>query len=453
MRDRHGATPLIVQFDARVPQRIFFNAQTFLALVVLAVPFVAAVVALHGLSDHIATFHGSDEEIYHYPLIVKFIATFPRMDLSDYDSATTPLFHVLFATIGKLGGSDLRLLRSANVLATYCSAVVLFALFRQEIMTGWLTSLLVALMLVLSPYVFGVSFLLLTDNLAMLFAVGTMFCTLRYMRTGQWNAIALAALLASCAILTRQFYLWLLITMLTAGAVRKYEWPAEQGLSGISVLVVLAIAPFAVLCVLWGGLTPPAARQYYVTSALMGPLAFFTACVGVYSAPFLALSAWQGPWIGHQTKSVALLAIMVLVISALLLRFGQLHYVRTATDCSGAATCFVTDGYLWRLSLLFPSVGQTSLMFYILVPLGLVALICTPWNKIGIFAITIYMSFGFFALGQTSLYQKYYEVPALLVCCLIFTKLGNERSVQAILACYCIGFIAYAVVRQLTPLA
>lgn len=161
---------MTLQSDTQVQRPVPLSIDTFLALVVLAVPFAVATIALHGLSDHILTFHGSDEEIFHYPIIRKFIATFPKMDLSDYPSATTPLYHVVSAMIGKLVSSDIRVLRAANVLISYASAVAIFALFQREIMTGWLTSLLVALTMVLSPYVFGVSFLLMTDNLAMLFA-------------------------------------------------------------------------------------------------------------------------------------------------------------------------------------------------------------------------------------------------------------------------------------------
>jgi hypothetical protein len=435
---------LTLQSDTPVQRPIPSSIDTLFALVVLALPFVIATIALHGLSDHIQTFHGSDEEIFHYPLIRKFIATFPKMDLSDYPSATTPLYHVFSATIGKLVSSDIRVLRAANVLITYASAVALFALFQREIMTGWLTSLLVALTMVLSPYVFGNSFLLMTDNLAMLFAIGAIWCAMRYLRTGQWDMVALAALLACCAIMTRQFYLWLLITILVASVARKLERPAEGALFGALVLTLLALAPVVVLCVLWGGFTPPQFQFYTASTLRIAPLAFLTATLGMYSAPFLVLSACNVSRLSLQARNVARMAVVVLT-SAVLLWFGQLHYVREVVGCNGAATCMVTDGYLWRLSQLFPSIGQTSLLFCVLVPLGIVALLCVPRNKAGLFAITIFMSFGFFSISQVSLFQKYYDVPALLVICLIFTGIRSDRIVQAVLSLYCVGFVAYAV--------
>lgn len=438
---------LTPQFNPPAAERFFLRIQNLSALAILALPFAIAVISLHGLSDHILTFHGSDEEIDHYPIIRSFIATFPRMDLSDYPSATTPLFHVIFAAIGKLISSDIRLLRAVNVLITYASAVALFGLFRREVAAGWLTSLLVALTIVLSPYVFGISFLLLTDNLAMLFAIGAIWCAMHYVRTGQWNVIAAAALLASCALLTRQFYLWLLVFILVASVARKLERPSEEALSGVLVLSVLAIMPVTVLGVLWGGLTPPQ-FQFYATSALrITPLAFFTACLGLYCAPFLALGGWKKATLGLQTESLLPVAL-VLAISAILLWFGQLHYVRGEPDCSRTVmACVGTDGYLWRLSQLFPGIGQTSLLFFALVPVGIFALWCAPRNKVGLFAITIYLSFGFLSIGQGSLVQKYYDLSALLVSCLMFAGPKNERIVQAILFLYCVGFIAYTITK------
>jgi hypothetical protein len=429
------------------PQRISLKAQNLSALAILALPFAIAVIALHGLSDHIQTFHGSDEEIDHLPIIRGFIATFPRMDLSDYPAAMTPLFHVVMAAIGKLVSSDIRVLRAVNVLVTYASAIALFGLFRREVMAGWLTSLLVALTIVLSPYVFGISFLLLTDNLAMLFAVGSIWCAMHYVRTGQWNVIALAALLAGCAVLTRQFYLWLLVLIVVASLARKLERPSEEALSGVLVLSVLAVMPVAVLWVLWGGLTPPTFHFYAASTLRIAPLAFFTACLGFYSLPFLALGGWKNAGLGLHTRPMLPVAL-VLAVSAMLLWLGRLHYIQGEPDCSRTVmACVGTDGYLWRLSQLFPGVGQTSLLFLVLVPVGIFALWCAPRNKVGLFAITIYLSFGFLSIGQGSLVQKYYDLPALVVSCLIFAGPENERTVRAILLLYCVVFIAYVVTK------
>jgi hypothetical protein len=267
---------------------------------------------------------------------------------------------------------------------------------------------------------------------------------MRYLRIGQWDMVALAALLACCAIMTRQFYLWLLIMILVASVARKLEWPAEGALSGALVLILLALAPVVVLFVLWGGLTPPQFQFHAASTLRIASPAFFTASLGMYSAPFLVLGACNASRLSLQARNVARMAVVVLT-SAVLLWFGQLHYVREVVGCNGAATCMVTDGYLWRLSQLFPSIGQTSLLFCVLVPLGIIALLCVPRNKAGLFAITIFMSFGFFSISQVSLFQKYYDVPALLVVCLIFIRIRNERAVQVVMFGYCVSFIAYAV--------
>jgi hypothetical protein len=252
--------------------------------------------------------------------------------------------------------------------------------------------------------------------------------------------------------MTRQFYLWLLIIILVASVARKLERPEEGALSGTLVLILLALAPVVVLCVLWGGLTPPQYQFYAASTLRVAPLAFFTANLGMYSAPFLVLGAYNASWLSLQARNVARMAVVALT-SAVLLWFGQLHYFREAAGCNSAATCVPTDGYLWRLSQLFPNIGQTSLLFCVLVPLGIIALLCAPRNKAGLFAITIYASFGFLSISQVGLYQKYYDVPALFVICLIFTAIKSDRTVQAVLSLYCVSFIAYAVTRHITPLS
>src|ERR1019366_6919001 len=100
--------------------------QTAIAMFALALPFVVTVILLHGLRDHISTFHGTDEENYHYPIILRFIETFPRMELWDSPASMTPLFHVLFATIGKIASPTLPFLRGVNVTISSACALLLF---------------------------------------------------------------------------------------------------------------------------------------------------------------------------------------------------------------------------------------------------------------------------------------------------------------------------------------
>ena len=363
------------------------------------------------------------------------------MMLWDYDFATTPLFDVIFAILAKFVSPALPFLRAVNVVATYLASVTLFIIFRSALGATFWTSLLIALALILSPYVFGISFLLLTDNFALLFAACTLYFILRYLNGGQWNLIAFAALFAACAIMTRQLYLWLLVLLLATCIFRSREDPTEP-LSGAFALLGLAIAPLIVLFVSWGGTNPPKYHAYFDFS--LRPLSFFTACVGLYGAPFLAVRMWESPR-PRITGLVSIVGIVLLVAGALLW-FGPLNDVPLNLHCLKTSCPPPTDGYLWRASLWFPAIGGVNLLFLILVPLGVgVLLRCFYDQNFRSLALLVYFAFGLVSLSNSVLYQKYFDFPAMLVCCLGFYNLRETRTVHITLLVYCVGFAAYAV--------
>jgi hypothetical protein len=418
--------------------------QTVIAMLVLSVPFVVTVILLHGLRDHIVTFHGSDEEIYHYPIILRFIETFPRMELWNYRSATTPFFYVLFATIGKIVSATLPFLRGVNVVISYACALLLFFMFRLPLKIDVWTSLLITLVLILSPYFFGISFLLLTDNLAALFAIAAIFNTLLYKNQGRWNLLAFAALFASCAVLTRQLYLWLFVLVLAASLLRDRSDPARS-VSGTFALLTLAAAPLVVLFVSWGSFNPPSSVSFAHLN--LRAVGFFTACLGLYATPFLATAWWRERQSWRDVAQIPAI-LVVLVVTIAMLWTGPLQFSPAGTSCNLGECDFPTDGYLWRLSGLFPIVGGSNLLFWGLVPLGL-GTILHAWRQKGINspALLVYLSFAAFSISNASLYQKYFDFLALLICCLIMFR-QEDRILSAkrfILLAYCLGFTIYAI--------
>lgn len=98
------------------------------SLVSLALPFVLMIMFTDGLVNPLPTFHGTDEKVYHYPTIRKFAAELPTVKLEDYRSATTPLFHLVFAALGKVTGYELPTLRIFNMLFSYMAIVMFYFL-------------------------------------------------------------------------------------------------------------------------------------------------------------------------------------------------------------------------------------------------------------------------------------------------------------------------------------
>jgi hypothetical protein len=412
------------------------------ATTILAIPFVVAAVMLGGLQREIVTFHGSDEKAHHYPVILRFIGTFPRMQIWDYDSATTPLFHVVFATLGRLISPSLPFLRAVNAGLSYASAVLIFFLFHRFYRVDTVTALLIALALILSPYVFGISFLLLTDSMALLFVIATLFATALYLQRGDWCWLAAAALCTSCAVLTRQSNIWLFPLILSASVIRPQP-DRRAAILGALVLLALAAAPFVVLFLAWGGPNPP---KWHVQSAFNpGAVTFFTACIGAYGAPLAVVARLNGArWSSAQAaRAVAVVA----AATALLLWLGPLQYV-AAQERDIAQSIIPSDGYLWRVSRLFPVIAGTSLLFWLLVPLG-IAVLRHAFEKEGFrsLAVLIYLFASMTFIGNAAIYQKYFDYLALLISFMVVFGGPGYRPIasRAVLALFCCGFIAYAV--------
>ena len=163
----------------------------------LAVPFLIGIAVLQGLTVEIDTFHGSDARIYQLPTILQLSE---RLDLSDYPSAQTPLYHLVMAGWGELVGFELWKLRLLNVAISYGMALALLRLLRRATPLGGLPAFALTLAFVLSPYVFGASFTLLTDNLAILFGLIALERIHAYARKGSLGVFAAACLAIGAAV-------------------------------------------------------------------------------------------------------------------------------------------------------------------------------------------------------------------------------------------------------------
>jgi hypothetical protein len=273
----------------------------------LAVPFLIGIAALQGLTVEIDTFHGSDARVYQLPTILQLSE---RLDLSDYPSAQTPLYHLLTAWWGELVGFELWKLRLLNVAFSYGMALALLRLLRRATPLEPWQAFALTLLFVLSPYVLGASFTLLTDNLAILFALLALERIHAYWRTGSAFAFALACLATCAALLTRQAFVWLVpvaafyLVRRELGATGASPRAAAVRIAAGSALLALALVPLALLALEWNGLVPPSAdpascglcedRAGLTRDAFTLRSAGFTiALVGLYGAAIFGPSLWR----------------------------------------------------------------------------------------------------------------------------------------------------------------
>jgi 4-amino-4-deoxy-L-arabinose transferase-like glycosyltransferase len=412
----------------------------------LAVPFLAGIAALKGLSVEIDTFHGSDVRVYHLPTILQFAGQLPGVDLEHYPAAQTPLFHLLFALWGKVVGFDLWKLRLLNVAISYAAVLVLFRLLANEVGLRALQAFALALVFALSPYFFGASFTLLTDNLAILFALLAVGRFERFRRSGRLGQFALGSLAMGAAVLTRQSLLWL--ALVAAAVLVLAPVPNTRRLAGAAV-AALALEPFVALVAVWGGLVPPGSDPASCGLCNSRPgvsgggltlraVAFTVAVAGLYAA------AIHGPGLVRRVRLLRLRLRLDLVIpvaaGAAVLALSPLAYRPIVKPRAGDA------GFLWKASDQLPIVGSSSLLFWVLVPLGCLALYLLV-RRAGVLSLPALFlgSFLVAALPVRLVYQKYFDPFVLLALALLARPEDLRRGWDyAGLVALGAGFVAYA---------
>jgi hypothetical protein len=403
----------------------------------LAIPFLIGVAALRGLTVEIDTFHGSDARVYQLPTILQLSE---RLDFSSYPSAQTPLFHVVMAGWGKLVGFDLWKLRLLNVAISYAAVLAMLRLLRRATpLRPWQVFAL-TLVFALSPYFFGASFTLLTDNLAILFALLALERIDRFRSDASLVTFGVACLAIAGAVLTRQSFLWL---VLVAGwfLVRSAA-PRDRKAIG-AVLLGAALVPFAALVVDWGGLVPPGADPSSCglctdrpgvgrDSLTLRTVGFTIALIGAYAAVIFGPGLVRRP----PRRRIPLIPLLA---GVLLLAVSPLVYKPIQPGLAGDA------GYLWKVSDWVPVALGSSLLFWLLVPLGCVAAYLLA-RRAGLGSLaTVYLAaFLAAALPVGLVYQKYFDPFALLALAL-FARPPDLRATwdYAGIAVLCAAFVAY----------
>jgi Dolichyl-phosphate-mannose-protein mannosyltransferase len=405
----------------------------------LAVPYLIGIAVLKGLTVEIDTFHGSDAAIYQLPTIVQFRE---GLHFSDYPSAQTPLFHLVMAGWSKLVGFELWRLRLLNVAISYGAALALLRLLRRTTSLGPTPAFALTLAFALSPYVFGASFTLLTDNLAILFCLLALERVHAYAREGPLGAFALACLWTCGAVLTRQSFLWLAL-VLGVFLVLRERSPARLLAGG--ALLAAALAPLAALAIEWNGLVPPSADPASCglctdkpgvgrDSLTLRTVGFTLALVGVYAVAVLGPRlARRFPRVDWRLAGLGIAAGVALVL------ISPLDY-RPPGPGPGDA------GYLWQVAKHLPTVLGTSLAFWAAVPVGTAAAVLLARRAGWTALATVYLAcFLVTALPVALVYQKYFDPFALLAVAL-FARPPDFRGRwdYAGVAVVCAASVAYA---------
>jgi Dolichyl-phosphate-mannose-protein mannosyltransferase len=395
------------------------------AAALLALPFLAGVIGLRGLTHVMPTFHAGDEIAYHLPTIEQFARQLWTPDLVHYPAAQTPLFHLLVAAWGELVGLELWRLRIVEVAISYGVALALYRLLRRHAALASGPAILLAALFACSPYVFGQSFILVTDNLALLLSLIAIERLLAFERGGGLPAFAIACAAIGLAALTRQSSVWLGLLALVVLVLRARR--EGRTLAGGLALLALAALPSLALVLAWHGLVPPTADPascglcapaegrlgWAGDSRLRSPL-YAIAIAGVYGTLLHGPALWDELRTGGARRwrlplGAAAGGLIVLLAVSLAYHTGD-------------------EGWIWRLARSGPEPLGTAWPFWPLVPLGC-AVLAMVARRSGARSLPMLM-LGCFLLAQLATrlaYQKYFD-PFVLLALLLALRPEQLRD-------------------------
>lgn len=386
-----------------------------LIALLLALPFAAISVWLNFLQVQINTFHANDETIFHLGVIRKFAAELPFPNLYDYNSATTPLFHLVYATAMRLFDLELPGLRLMNVVISYGLVLYLFHLFRQVLELPRRDAVLATVAFGLSPYFFGASFLALTDNFAWALAVLTLGQALKAQRANRPVDWLMASVLCALTLLARQNYVWLFIGLAGLAFSQPGAWRDRAWRTAIVLASALPIVP---LILAWGGPVPPTFQAggtsgiEHLAGVHVNMLAvnFLVALVGAYELIFP-----MKPGRGHATHAATAAPTQMAVPYAIPISLAATAVMLLAWPMHRDME--LHNGILWTLGAAIPGVFGSSLLFWVLMPFGVHRLLhaLRGWPQdlsnsalVGLLATAL--------LASAFIFQKYFDpaVPLLL---------------------------------------
>ena len=308
-----------------------------------------------------------DQRKYHLPVIERFAEQFPTPDVTSYDSATAPGYHLLMSVIHRATDGSMRPMVAATWLLAL--ALVLIVTFFMCRFVTYRRAAVLALPLACSSYTVGGATALSTDNAALAFAslaIGGAIMLPWTKRRAAWLSIA-----SLLAVAVRQIFIWtiapiglsgLLASPLGAFAPRALRDGGSGGRwSNLAVAIAACAVPVALLGVfiaLWGGLVPGTGNEQITKHARgMNPAtyAYAFALLGVFATPGAVLA-------GARVRDLRTKPVLVMSAAALVLALS----VPTSHEMKHRAY-----GWFWQLMVQrTPDVMERSVVLTIFAVIG-----------------------------------------------------------------------------------
>ncbi|MFT3703307.1 MAG: hypothetical protein QM802_13100 [Agriterribacter sp.] len=402
------------------------------AAIFLSIPFIIVFIYTHGLRSGIDPVFSVDEGKFHYPTILQFANQLPFPDVRDYNSATTPLFHILLAIASKVTGTELTHLRMVNFLITYATVILFFKIIIEQFKISFLSALLFTLLFALSPYFFREAFVVLTDNLPVLWLILFFQVYLKYKQTQHLRFFLWSLFFIMLLCLTRQTYLYVWLALVIDLAIGN---TALKNKAGYIALSFVAIIPTLALFYVWKGLTPPSFIAVHTRTSLLNikAVVYGFSVLGFYGLFITGANVYSPFFKSHRVKIVlAVLAAWVLIYFSPLIKARE------------------DFGFLWYMASSLPKVAGTSLFFYIFSALGAIIFL-SAWQKEGLsFYLLFIMGLFLSEVPNKFIFQRYYDSSILIFLLFLTAKYHvSNKFKYSRLGALIVFFIAYFVVYTL----
>lgn len=394
-----------------------------------------------------------DEETFHLPIVRRMVEQWPRVDVVEYDSATTPGYHLLMALVLKLTGS-VTACRLVSAAMSWGLLMTAYAAARRVLAprtptpaegavmhSGWIAAALV-LPLALSQYFLGAAIWLTTDNAALLFvalalsgAVTARFTPGRGLLLGVW---------ALLAVLVRQLHVWVaapigLVALLASplarfapSVLRDDERQSPRRWVNLVCGVVAGALPAAALVVfivLWGALLPrsEAIRGQHLQGMNPATFAFALSLFGVLGGFFLTVA--PGGVFGHVRRLRERWGVVALSAGA-----GFVSAIAFPTFWVDR----VRDTGLWMLVKAGPVVMERSVVLAALAPMGAVVLVLLQRSAAEagrrVPALVLLLGMLAWVTAQSAnimCWHRYFE-PLMLVCLAWLAAMSVRERVRPV---------------------
>lgn len=307
----------------------------------------------------------NDEVSYHWPTIEQFTAQFPRVDVTDYPSASAPGYYLLQSFLQSFVWHDVRLARLLSGLITLATILVVY--WFAASVSPPRRALISVLPLLFLPIAIRSGHWVLADFPGLLLAfVAIGFCVFGKASPGR---MLLVILFSGLLAFTRQIHLWVLVPCV-AVMLMGIPWGRGGESDGRSwlylpVAVITCAVPLLILILLvrvWGGMVPPRFQQRHGMTWNPAAITVALALVGVLGVFFLTMVGDVRRFVGRGDRSVWLAAVI-----------GALTGLLWPTSFDMGAGRW--GGPIWTLAQHLPSVGERSLLFPPLAAVGAVVLL------------------------------------------------------------------------------